>query len=204
MKKEFIENHPASYVTPSVLNEIDYYLEADELDSLLNALDPSLNKVQTVITLRDRLVNLKTVAIGQKAPDFTLNDADGNPVSLYSKIGGDTKLLLVDFWAAWCPPCRQENPNVVKVWQKYHKKGFDVMGVSLDQSKEDWLKAISDDKLTWTQVSDLKYWDCAPAKIYAVRAIPANFLIDGNGIIIGHNIRGEALEAKVKERLGEG
>jgi len=202
MRKEFIANNPSSYVAPTVLNEISYYLEADELEGLLGKLDTSLNKVQSVITLKDRLVHLKAVSVGQKAPDFTLNDTEGNPVSLYSKLGGDTKLLLVDFWAAWCPPCRQENPNVVKVWKEYNKKGFDVLGVSLDRNREDWLKAIEDDKLTWTHISDLKYWDCAPAKLYAVTGIPANFLLDGEGVIVGHNLRGEALAAKVKELLG--
>lgn len=202
MKKQFIASNPSSFVTPTVLNEISYYLDATEMEGLLGKLDTTLNKVQTVQTLKERLVQLKAVAIGQKAPDFTLNDVSGNPVSLYSRIGGKTKLLLVDFWAAWCPPCRQENPNVVKVWQTYNKKGFDVMGVSLDRSKDDWVKAIADDKLAWTHVSDLKYWDCAPAKLYAVSAIPANFLIDENGIIIGHNLRGDALAEKVKEVLG--
>lgn len=201
IKKEFLANNPSSFVAPAVLSELAYYLEVDEMEGILNKFDTTLNKVQTVITLKDRLVQLKAVAVGQKAPDFTLNDPDGNPISLSSKIGGDTKLLLLDFWAAWCGPCRQENPNVVKVWAEYNKKGFDVFGVSLDRSKEDWLKAIQDDKLTWTHVSDLKYWDCAPAKQYAVNAIPANFLIDANGIIVGHNLRGDALAEKVKEIL---
>jgi peroxiredoxin len=201
IRKEFISNNPASYVTPAVLSELAYYLEADEMENLLAKLDTSLNKVQSVITMKERLVQLKAVALGQKAPDFTLNDVDGNPVSLYSKLGGETKLLLLDFWAAWCPPCRQENPNVVSVWKEYNKLGFDVFGVSLDRTKEDWVKAIADDNLTWTHVSDLKYWDCAPAKQYAVSAIPANFLIDGNGIIVGHNLRGDALAEKVKELL---
>jgi peroxiredoxin len=202
LRKEFIASNPTSFVAPSVISELAYYLEAGELEDLLGKLDTSLNKVQTVITLKERLVQLKAVAIGQKAPDFTLNDVDGNPVSLYSKLGGDTKLLLVDFWAAWCGPCRQENPNVVKVWKEYNKSGFDVFGVSLDRTKEDWVKAIQDDNLTWTHVSDLKYWDCAPAKMYAVSAIPSNFLLDGEGVIIGHNLRGEALAGKVKEILG--
>lgn len=201
IKKEFLANNPSSYVAPAVLSELAYYLEVDEMESILGKFDTTLNKVQTVVTLKERLVQLKAVAVGQKAPDFTLNDADGNPISLSSKIGGDTKLLLLDFWAAWCGPCRQENPNVVKVWNEYNKKGFDVFGVSLDRSREDWLKAIQDDKLTWTHVSDLKYWDCAPAKLYAVNAIPSNFLIDGNGVIVGHNLRGDALAEKVKELL---
>lgn len=201
MRKEFIKNNPSSYVTPSVLNELSYSLEADEMEELLGGLDTSLNKVQTVVVMKERVVQLKSVSIGQKAPDFTLNDVDGNPVSLYSKLGGETKLLLVDFWAAWCGPCRQENPNVVKVWKEYNKKGFDVFGVSLDRDKEDWVKAIADDQLTWDHVSDLKYWDSAPAKQYAVNSIPANFLLDGNGVIVGHNLRGDALGAKVKELL---
>ena len=201
LKKEYIVNNPASYVTPVVLNDISYYLEADEMESLLGKIDTTLNKVQIIKNLQERLIALKSVTTGQKAPDFTLNDADGNPVSLYSKLGGDTKLLLVDFWAAWCGPCRQENPNVVKVWKEFNEKGFDVFGVSLDRNKEDWLKAISDDNLTWTHVSDLKYWDCAPAKLYAVSAIPSNFLLDGEGTIVGHNLRGEALGEKVKEIL---
>ena len=201
IKKEFIMNNPASFVAPVVLNELSYGLEADEMEALIGKLDTSLNKVQIVTSMKERLVQLKAVSVGQKAPDFTLNDVDGNPVSLYSKLGGNTKLLLVDFWAAWCPPCRQENPNVVKIWKEYNAKGFDVFGVSLDRSKEDWVKAISDDQLTWTHVSDLKYWDCAPAKLYAVNSIPASFLLDGNGVIVGHNLRGEALAAKVKEVL---
>lgn len=202
IRKEFIANNTSSFVAPAVLSELAYYMEPDEMESLLGKLDTSLNKVQTVITMKERLVLLKAVAIGQKAPDFTLNDVDGNPVSLYSKLGGNTKLLLLDFWAAWCGPCRQENPNVVKVWNEYNKLGFDVFGVSLDRSKEDWVKAIADDKLTWTHVSDLKYWDCAPAKQYAVSAIPSNFLLDANGVIVGHNLRGDALAEKVKEILG--
>lgn len=201
MKKEFIRNNSSSYVTPMVLNELSYTLEADEMESLLGDLDTTLNKVQAVTGMKERLGHLKAVSTGQKAPDFTLNDVDGNPVSLYSKVGGDTKLLLIDFWAAWCGPCRQENPNVVKVWKEYNKMGFDVFGVSLDRSKEDWVKAIADDQLTWTHVSDLKYWDCAPAKQYAVNSIPANFLLDENGVIVGHNLRGDALAAKVKELL---
>ena len=115
------------------------------------------------------------------------------------KIG--PKLLLIDFWAAWCNPCRQENPNVVKVYNEFHKKGFDVLGVSLDQKKEDWVKAIADDKLTWTHVSDLKYWGNDAAKLYAVNSIPSNFLLDDKGIIIARNLRGDDLYKKVKEIL---
>jgi peroxiredoxin len=143
---------------------------------------------------------MKAVAVGQKAPDFTMNDVDGKPIVLSSKIG--SKLLLIDFWAAWCGPCRRENPNVVKVYTEFHKKGFDVFGVSLDREKADWTKAIADDKLTWTHVSDLQYWGNAAAKMYAVNSIPANFLLDEKGTIIGRNLRGEDLYNKVNELLG--
>jgi peroxiredoxin len=129
-----------------------------------------------------------------------MNDVNGNPVALSSKLG--TKLLLVDFWAAWCNPCRKENPNVVNVYKEFNKVGFDVYGVSLDQKKEDWVKAIADDNLTWTHVSDLQYWSNAAAKLYAVNSIPANFLLDENGTIIARNLRGEDLRAKVSELLG--
>jgi len=204
MNKEFIINNPGSYVTPTVISdpEMLYYLEADEMESLLGKLDTTLNKVKEIADLKERLVHLKAVAIGQKAPDFTLNDVNGNPVSLYSKLGGTTKLLLVDFWASWCGPCRRENPNVVKVWKEYNKKGFDVFGVSLDTDGAAWKKGIEDDHLTWTHVSELNRFNTIPVKLYAVIAIPANFLLDGNGIILGHNLTGADLEAKVKEILG--
>jgi peroxiredoxin len=143
---------------------------------------------------------MKTVAVGQKAPDFSLADPDGNQVKLSSKIG--SKLLLIDFWASWCEPCRMENPNVVKIYNEFHKAGFDVFGVSLDRNKDAWVKAISDDKLTWAHVSDLKFWNNEVAKLYAVNSIPSNFLLDETGKIIGRNLRGEDLYKKVNEVLG--
>ncbi len=198
--KDFVKNNPASYVTPLILSSMSIEMEADEIEAAINALDTSVAKIQVVRDLKTRAIAMKAVAVGQKAPDFSLNDVNGNPVSLSSKIG--TKLLLVDFWAAWCGPCRGENPNVVKVYNEFHKKGFDVFGVSLDRTKEDWIKAIADDKLTWTHVSDLQYWNSAAAKLYAVNAIPANFLLDETGTIIARNLRGEELYNKVNEILG--
>jgi len=200
LQKSFINNNPKSYVSPSILESISYSLEAEEIESMINVMDTTISNLPQMETLKKRVAIMKSVAIGQKAPDFTLNDVNGNPVSLYSKVG--TKLLLVDFWAAWCGPCRKENPNVVRVFNEFNKKGFDVFGVSLDQDKDDWVKAIADDKLTWTHVSDLQYWSSAAAKLYAVNAIPANFLLDETGTIIGRNLREEDLYNKVKEVLG--
>jgi peroxiredoxin len=200
LQKNFVKNNPKSYVSPSILVGLSYEMEADEIESMINGLDTSIVALPQMKDLKARVSVMKAVSVGQKAPDFTLNDVDGNPVALSSKIG--SKLLLVDFWAAWCQPCRQENPNVVKIYNEFHKKGFDVFGVSLDRTKEDWVKAIAGDKLTWTHVSDLKWWNNAAAKLYAVQAIPANFLLDENGTIIGRNLRGADLYNKVNEVLG--
>lgn len=199
LQKEFVKSHPASYVSPYIISSLSYDMDADEIESLLNGLDPVLGSLPEIKSLKDKVAVMKTVAVGQKAPDFTMNDVNGNPVALSSKIG--SRLLLIDFWAAWCNPCRQENPNVVKIYNEYHKKGFDVFGVSLDNSKEAWIKAIADDKLDWTQVSDLKRGDNAAAKLYSVNSIPSNFLLDETGKIIARNLRGEALYNKVSEVL---
>jgi peroxiredoxin len=199
LQKKFVRDNPASYVTPSILAGVSVEMGPEELDSAITRLDTAIAALPQIQTLKERVGAMKVVSIGQKAPDFTMNDPSGKEVSLFSKIG--PKLLLIDFWASWCNPCRQENPNVVRVYNEFHRKGFDILGVSLDQKKENWVKAISDDKLTWTHVSDLKYWDNAAARLYAVNSIPSNFLLDEKGIIIGRNLQGEDLYKKVKEIL---
>jgi peroxiredoxin len=134
--------------------------------------------------------------VNKPAPDFTLPDVTGKAVSLSSFKG---KYVLVDFWASWCGPCREENPNVVKAYQQFSNKNFTVLGVSLDREKEPWLKAIKNDGLSWTHVSDLKFWDSMVVPLYGFDGIPYNVLIDPNGVIIGEGLRGADLENKLRE-----
>lgn len=190
---EFISEHPASLVSAYALyRDFSYRLTTDEILSNIALLDSSLWNTQYVKVLNELVKTLEVVKLGNPAPDFTLNTPDGIPVPLSAKIGNG--YLLIDFWAAWCGPCRQENPYVVAAYNKYKEKGFDIISVSLDYSKEAWEKAILKDSLTWTHVSDLKYWNSEVAQLYGVRAIPSNYLIDKEGIIIEKNLRGENLD----------
>jgi peroxiredoxin len=167
-----------------------------EFDSVVQLLDTALLKTQAGVELIKRLEIAKSTDIGQPAPQFTMNDVNGKPVALSSLYG---KFLLIDFWASWCGPCRADNPNLVKTYNDYHKKGFDIVSVSLDseRDKDKWLEAISKDKLTWLQLSDLKGWDNQAARLYGINGIPMNFLLDQQGRIIAKGLRGSALREKM-------
>lgn len=194
----FIKKNPKSVVSPYLIISNAYQYELADLTSLTAALDTSLNKSGYVQSLKERIQILKSVEVGQPAIDFTMNDSTGKPVSLSSFKG---KILLVDFWASWCSPCRAENPNVVKAFNEFNKKGFDILGVSFDTDKVKWMKATRDDKLLWNHVSDLQGWGNAAGKLYGIMSIPANVLLDKDGKIIAKNLRGEDLHAKLAELL---
>lgn len=171
----------------------------DELiKSLYDTLTPAVKKTFFGNKLGELVATNAKIAIGAVAPDFSQNTPAGTPLMLSSLRG---KYILVDFWASWCQPCRAENPNIVNAYNLYKDKGFDILGVSLDADSAAWIKAIADDKLTWNHVSDLKYWDNAAAKTYGIRSIPASLLLDKEGRIIGKDLRGPALEAKLAELM---
>lgn len=198
---EFFKKNSSSPIAAYMLKSAaGWDIKPEVIEPLFAMLPEKYRQYPTAVALREEVEIAKKTGIGMTAMDFTQNDPDGKPVSLSSFRGS---YVLVDFWASWCGPCRVENPNVVKAYNKFKDKGFNILGVSLDRDgqKDKWLKAIADDHLTWTHVSDLKFWENQVAVQYGIKAIPQNLLIDPQGKIIAKNLRGEELEAKLGELI---
>jgi len=214
--RQFIQDHMRSPAVLAALNRLDIQQEMPLFQQVRDSLRKSIPKSEYFTSYSEQvdrtaqqlaaqkqqeeqqamLENL--IPVGSEAPDFTQNTPEGKPISLKSLRG---KVVLIDFWASWCRPCRMENPNVVKAYNKYHSKGFDIIGVSLDKTKEAWVNAIKQDGLTWNQVSDLQFWNNAAAQQYGVSAIPYSVLVGRDGKVLGKNLRGAELEAKLAEVL---
>jgi peroxiredoxin len=200
-KKKIVEENPDTFVSVLILTDmINMGATTSEVNELYETLTDGLKQTPLAKTLKENMDKRSTVEVGSKAPEFSAPNPQGEVISLKDSMG---KITLIDFWAAWCKPCRVENPNLVRIYNKYHEQGFNIIGVSLDKEgqKDKWLKAIEDDKLTWSHVSNLQFWQEPIAQLYGVRSIPAAFILDENGVIVSTNLRGDALEAKVKELL---
>ena len=176
-----------------------YSMSVEELEPLVAQIPAELTD-EAITQIKDKVEKLKATAVGQKFTDFEMQTPDGKAVKLSDYVGKG-KVVLVDFWASWCGPCRREMPNLVEAYKKYRNKGFEIVGVSLDRDAEAWKNGIEKLDITWPQMSDLKYWDCEGAKLYAVSSIPHTVLIDGEGVILARGLHGEELQKQIAEAL---
>jgi len=199
--KNYVMQNPKSFTVPYIAYRNSWNYDMNELEKALGSFDTTLNHSIYTGYLQEYLKTLKRTEVGMLYVSFMMQDSTGQYFPIADLIGKG--YLLLDFWASWCSPCREENPNLVAMYNKYHDKGFNILGVSLDSMRPRWLQAIKDDQLNWYHVSDLEGWANKAAKLYGVRSIPANFLIDTNGYIIGKNLRGEELQAKLAELFPE-
>lgn len=205
----FLTEHPDNYFSlvllESLINAPNADIEAIEkrynaIGDAIKSSDIGKSVFQRLEAKKIQMARLNSLNIGQMAPDFTAPNTNGESVALNDIKG---KVTIIDFWASWCGPCRRENPNVVKTYKKYHDKGLEIIGVSLDRpdQKDRWLKAIKDDQLDWHHVSHLNYFNDPVAQLYNITSIPATFILDASGKIVAKNLRGDALEKKIAELL---
>ena len=198
--KTFIKNNPDAFISVLLLENflMREYIPATEIKSFYDKLDKKLVNTKSAQNIKKTLDLMLAVVVGKPAPKFSAKSPEGKLISLDESLG---KVTIVDFWASWCAPCRKENPNVVALYNEYHSKGLNIIGVSLDQDAKKWKDAIAKDNLSWIHVSNLKYWDEPIGKQYGISSIPATFILDAKGNIVAKDLRGDALRAKVKELL---
>ena len=200
--KTFIEKNPDALISVLLLENflMRKYITVEEVKAYYDKLDVSLLETKSAKSIKKTLDTLTALTVGSIAPAFTAPSPDGKMISLKESLG---KVTLLDFWASWCAPCRKENPNVVAIYNEFHEAGFNIISVSLDKEgdAEKWKEAISKDGLTWSQVSNLKFWKDPIAEQYNIKSIPATFVLDASGKIVAKDLRGDELRAKVKELL---
>ena len=202
--ENYVKQHPKSFISALLVDALfnSYAPNVQEIQGYYDGFDAELKKTKVAQGILKKLEEFKTVTVGRKAPEFTAPNPDGKPVSLKESLG---KVTIVDFWASWCGPCRQANPGVVALYNEYHDKGLNIIGVSLDRpgQADKWKEAIAKDQLAWPQVSNLKFWEDPIAVSYGVKAIPATFILNQAGVVVAKDLTGDALKAKIAELLSK-
>jgi len=202
VEANYVAENPLSlYALMNTLKNIESLSET-ELEARIAAFKavPEYSENLKLKQIEQAAAQLKAVRVGNKVADFTQNDPQGNPVK-FSDVYSKNKLTMVDFWASWCGPCRAFNPTLMKIYEKYHDKGFEVLGVSYDSNKDAWVKCIESEKLPWPQVSDLKGWANATSDMFYIKGIPQNLFVDQNGTIVGYKVNRNTIEQFIKEQL---